>query len=302
MSIPSMSSDQLHAIAREFDQAVYHHDRWAEKLVGALICRSPGDPAELDPEAHRHCRFGAWYYGGGALALADHPAFAEIETQHAQLHRVAADMLRAASGGGAPSAEDYEHFQRTLKQLQLEVATLRRDLEEAMDNLDPLTGTPNRITMLARLREKHEAIKHGARPATVALLDLDRFHDVNETHGIHIGDKVLVAFAQHILAHLRSYDYVFRYGGAQFLILIVDASLETASAVLDRLRAALGAIEHRGGHGPFSVSVTLGAAPLDPEVPVETSIDRARAALDAAKEAGRNRLASWEPERAANAA
>ena len=72
--------------------------------------------------------------------------------------------------------------------------------------------------------------------------------------------------------------------------------------LVDRLRAALGAIEHRGGHGPFSVSVTLGAAPLDPEVPVEVSIDRARAALDAAKEAGRNRLASWEPERASNAA
>ncbi len=52
MSIPSMSSEQLHAVVREFEQAVYHHERWAEKLVGTLVCRAPADPADLDPEAH----------------------------------------------------------------------------------------------------------------------------------------------------------------------------------------------------------------------------------------------------------
>ena len=303
MAIPSMSSEQLHAIAREFDQAVYHHERWAEKLVRTLICRTPSEAGEHDPEAHRHCRFGQWYYGSGAMTLADHPAFAEIEVQHAQLHRIAARLLAATAAGSAPSAEDYEHFQRTLRQLRLEITTLHRDLEEALANLDPLTGTPNRVTMMARLREKHEAIKHGARPATVALLNLDEFQAVNDTHGMLAGDKVLIAFAQHILAHLRSYDHVFRYSGAEFLILVMDADPEIAEGVLERLRAALGAIGHRsGGSGPFNVTVSLGAATLDPEVPVEATIEHAREALSAAKAAGRNRLVVWSAEGSARAA
>lgn len=302
MAIPSMSSEQLHTIAREFDQAVYHHERWAEKLVGALVCRAPADAGDLDPEAHRHCSFGQWYYGGGAMALADHPAFAEIDAQHALLHAIAARLLEATAAGGAPSREDYERFRRALKQLRLEIATLHRDLEDALSNLDPLTGTPNRVAMLARLREQHQAVRHGARPATVALANLDHFQSVNDAHGILAGDKVLMAFAQHILAHLRSYDHVFRYGGAEFLILVREADLETASGVLERLRAALGAIGHRGKHGSFNVTVSLGAAPLDPEVPVETSIERARDALGRAKAAGRNRLAQWGAGDAARAA
>ncbi len=302
MSIPSMSSDELHTIMREFDQAVYHHDRWAERLVGTLICRGAAEPVDLAPEAHRHCSFGQWYYGGGAMALADHPAFAEIDAQHALLHQIAARLLEVTAAGGAPAAEDYERFRRALKQFRLEIATLHRDLEDALANLDPLTGAPNRVAMLARLREQHQAIKHGARPATVALVNLDHFQAVNDTHGVPAGDKVLTAFAQHILAHLRSYDHVFRHGGAEFLILIRDADMETAAGVLERLRAALGAINHRGKHGAFNVTVSLGAAPLDPEVPVEMSIERAGEALAKAKAGGRNRLDLWKAEGAARAA
>ena len=302
MSIPSMSSEQLHAIVREFEQAVYHHERWAEKLVGTLVCRAPADPADLDAEAHRHCRFGQWYYGGGALALADHPAFTEIESQHAQLHKLAARLLETTARGEAPAPEDYDHFRKALKLLSTEITTLHRDLEDAVSNLDPLTGTPNRIAMLAGLREQHRLVKRGARPCAVALLDLDRLQQVNDAHGIDAGDKVLIAFAQHILAHLRSYDHVFRYSGAEFLILVRDADIEIAAQVLERLRAALGAIAHRSAQGSFHVTASLGAAPLDPEVPVELSIERAAEALRAAKDSGRNRLFVWTAEGTARAA
>lgn len=292
-----MSSEQLHALVREFEQAVYHHERWAEKLLGTLICRAPHVAAELDPEAHRHCRFGQWCYGSGALALADHPAFAEIESQHANLHRLAARLLQATAEGTAPAADDYERFQATLKLLRLEFATLQRDFEDARSTLDPLTGTPNRVAMLARLREQHQLVKRGAPPSAVALLNLDQFQAVNDAQGMLVGDKVLIAFAQHILAHLRSYDHVFRHGGAEFLILVMDSDLEMAAGVLERLRAALGAIGHRGsGHATFHVTVSLGVTALDPEVPVETSIERASEALRAAKAGGRNRLALWAAE------
>lgn len=294
MTIPSMSSDQLHAVVRELEQALYNHERWAEMLHGTLICRSAPDERDLNPDAHHLCRFGQWCYGGGALVLGEHPAFVEIESEHARMHRFAAQLLAKTAEGEVPTAEDYEGFLSALKLLRLEIATLRHDLEDALNNLDPLTGTPNRIAMLGRLREHRQLVKRGMHACAIAMLDLDHFKSVNETHGSDTADKVLVSFAQHIMAHLRPYDRVFRFGSEEFLILLVDADLPTACEVIERLRAALGGIAHRGTSGTFHVTVSLGVTLLDGEVPVEKSIERADKALYAAKAGGRNRAVVWE--------
>lgn len=294
MAIPSLSDEQMRSALKELEQASYNHDQWAETLYGTLICRLTPDERDTSRDAHHHCRFGQWYYKSGLTALDHYPGFAEIGLEHERMHQYATSLLRASMDGVPISIKDYERFVTALKRLRLEIATVQRELESTLFNLDPLTGTPSRVGMLTKLRELQEFVRRD-HACTVAMMDLDSFKSVNDKYGHLAGDKVLVGFARYIMTHLRPYDRVFRYGGEEFLICLSDTSVEAARDVMDRLREELALLTFDGnGLGSFCVTVSLGLAPLDAEGPVELSIDRADRALYAAKAAGRNRVIAWD--------
>ena len=245
-------------------------------------------------ESHHQCRFGQWYYKTGLAALKDYPGFAEIGLEHERMHQYAASLLRSSMDGVPISIKDYERFVTTLKRLHLEIATVQREMESTLFNLDPLTETPSRVGMLSKLRELQEFVRRD-HACTVAMMDLDFFKSVNDKYGHLAGDKVLVGFAHYIMAHLRPYDRVFRYGGEEFLICLSDTDLQAARDIIDRLREELGSLPFDGnGQGPFRVTVSFGVAPLDANAPVEQSIDRADKALYVAKTTGRNRVVKWD--------
>lgn len=294
MAIPISSADDMRSALKELEQAAYNHDQWAETLYGTLICRLTPDERDSSREAHHLCRFGQWYFKAGRASLGDHPGFAEIGVEHERMHQYAATLLRSSANGVPISINDYERFVTALKRLKLEISTLQHEIEGSLFNLDPLTGTPSRIGMLSKLREQQEFVRRD-HPCTIAMMDLDHFKPVNDRYGHLVGDKVLVAFAAYIMAHLRPYDRVFRYGGEEFLVCMADTDLDTGRLIIDRLREELSSLPHEGnGKGPFHVTVSFGIAALDSDLPVERSIDRADRALYVAKETGRNRVIAWD--------
>jgi diguanylate cyclase len=294
MAIPNLSDEQMRTALKALEQALYNHDQWAEALYGALICRLQPDQRDMSGEAHRLCRFGQWYYSSGMVELDRHPGFKEIGIEHERMHQYAAGLLRATADGTPISIHDYERFVTTLKRLRLEFETLRHEIAEALYNLDPLTGTPNRVGMLTKLREERELVLRGVHGCAVVMMDLDLFKAVNDQYGHGVGDRVLVDFAHYVTAHLRPYDKVFRYGGEEFLICLPDADLDTGHEIVDRLREELASLPFQADGGrQFHVTVSLGLTLLDPAIPVEQSIDRADKALYAAKAKGRNRVVTW---------
>jgi diguanylate cyclase len=295
MAIRNMSDEQMRAALKALEQAVYNHDQWAELLYGTLICRLTPDQRDISGDAHLMCRFGQWYYKSGIAALGSHPGIAEIGIAHERMHQYAASLLQSSADGGSISIKDYELFVTTLKRLRLEIATVQRELEDALYNLDPLTGTPSRTGMLTSLREQHELVKRKVHPCAVAMMDLDHFKNVNDKYGHTVGDSVLIAFARHIMAHLRPYDKIFRYGGEEFLICLPNADLQTSHKVVDQLREELASLPHEAdGKEIFYVTVSYGLTLLDPDIPVEQSIDRADKALYVGKAMGRNRTVTWD--------
>ena len=294
MAIPNMSDEQMRLALKELEQATYNHDQWAEAIFSALICRLAPDERDTRGDAHHLCRFGQWFYKVGIVALKDHPGFAEIGNEHERMHQCAAGLLRSSVDGVPISIKDFDRFVNARKRLQLEIATLRRELEVALFNLDPLTGTPSRIGMLSMLREQQEFVRR-EHACTVAMMDLDHFKSINDNYGHSVGDRVLIGFARYVMAHLRPYDKFFRYGGEEFLICLPDTDLQTAGDVIDRLREELASLSFEdSGKGHFQVTVSFGLALLDPDMPVEKSMDRADRALYVAKEAGRNRVVKWD--------
>ena len=278
----------------QVDQALFNHEQWSEAIYSTLICHGPPDDRDLDPEAHRKCRFGQWYYGVGTVTLHEHPGFVEIAAEHERMHQFAAALLRASTGQVPISLHDYERFLATMKRMRLEALTLKHELEDALFNLDPLTSAANRFGMLTQLREQRELVKRQVYSCSIAMMDIDNFKAVNDTYGHGVGDQVLIAFSGYAMTHLRPYDKFFRYGGEEFLICAPNMDLAASKQRLKRLREELASLPFRAeGRPDFHVTVSLGLTLLDPDVPVEQSIDRADKALYAAKAAGRNNLVVW---------
>lgn len=295
MPFPGLSHDEMRTALNELDRAIFHHDQWHEDLNRTLICQLPPDQRDIGEDAHRNCRFGQWLYGTASKQIVQHAGFKEIESTHARMHCCAKELLGASSTRQSAPLDRYERFVNALKQLHLEIASTKHELEDSLYNLDPLSGATSRIGMLTKLREQQALVQRKVLSCSIAMMDFDRFKKINDTYGHVAGDRAIVAAAQFIMRHLRPYDILFRYGGEEFLICKANGDLKSSYDVLDRLRGGIAAMQIDGGGGQsFQMTASFGLTLLDPDVSVETTIERADKALYAAKAAGRNRVVVWD--------
>jgi diguanylate cyclase (GGDEF)-like protein len=143
--------------------------------------------------------------------------------------------------------------------------------------------------MLALLADAVARHACGGPGFTVALADLDHFKKVNDTFGHRVGDAALVSFAEQARTHLRSSDVVARWGGEEFLLLLPETPQGDPNTGIERLRAALPAIQVSGQVPHLRLAFSTGLTRYIDAEPVDDMIERADRALYAAKSAGRNR-------------
>ncbi len=288
--------EDLQTPLKELGQAIYNHEQWHKDLTRVLICRLPYDQRDVADDAHRHCRFGQWYYGHGIARFRDHAAFTALAREHERLHTVTARLLRASTNEAGVSPTEYDAFANALDLLRLQLDELRHEIEESLYNRDALTGADSRIGMMTNLREQLELVKRRVQQCCLTVMDLDRFKDINDRYGHLAGDQVLAGVVRHIKDHLRQYDRIFRYGGEEFLIVLPNTDLQAGRTVIERMRLGLSAVAltHAAGEAVFATA-SFGVTVLDPDVSVEEAIDRADKALYTAKTEGRNCLRLWDP-------
>ena len=156
---------------------------------------------------------------------------------------------------------------------------------------DALTGLYNRRQSLNLAELEYQRAQSLQRPFSLVMLDIDLFKHVNDTYGHPVGDHVLKAAAMRFKGQLRSIDTLGRYGGDEFMILLVDTGLEGAKAIAERLRACIQEAPFETGDGLVPVTISLGIAALTEDCPnLDALINEADGALYAAKKAGRNRV------------
>ncbi|MBK5965437.1 diguanylate cyclase [Thiocystis minor] len=158
---------------------------------------------------------------------------------------------------------------------------------------DELTGLYNRRYMLERLGALMTEFTREAHCFAIALIDLDYFKKINDTHGHPAGDLVLREFAALLGKSVRPYDLVGRYGGEEFIVVVTDSHQRKIETMLARLRESL---KHQvfDFHGtPLSVTFSAGVAnscDLAPDGGIDTLIMQADERLYAAKAQGRDRV------------
>jgi diguanylate cyclase (GGDEF)-like protein len=169
------------------------------------------------------------------------------------------------------------------KDLQHELVAQGMRLE-ALLREDALTGLLNRRAILTQLAGMVSGARRHGHPLSIGILDLDAFKAINDEHGHHVGDDVLIAAVRAMRAHLRAEDQLGRLGGEEFLMLLPDTASAAARSVAEKLRAEVAAAP-----APVPVTVSVGVATWAQEQP-EALLRRADAALYRAKEAGRDRV------------
>jgi len=155
---------------------------------------------------------------------------------------------------------------------------------------DSLTGLLKHGAAKEQLSQALSRAVRAGQPCSIAMIDLDHFKQVNDTHGHATGDKVIRALASLLKNSLRKDDIVGRYGGEEFLVVMNNLTAPAAAAKLDRLRGQFSALEFQGAEASFQVSFSAGISDSRSVSDVAEVLIKADAALYRAKDAGRNRV------------
>jgi diguanylate cyclase (GGDEF)-like protein len=164
---------------------------------------------------------------------------------------------------------------------------------EALALRDGLTGMLNRRALLDRAHADLARARRQQAPFALAMIDVDHFKAINDTHGHLTGDLVLEHVAKQLMAGLRVSDDVGRWGGEEFLALLPEADAHEAMAAADRLLTQVQQSAFPAAGGPIAVTVSIGVAAVAASAVAGARVDdlirQADEALYRAKARGRNR-------------
>lgn len=280
----------LEELLSRIDQGIQAHLEWNQRLLRCAVLReSPGDDI-LGPEAHQQCRLGVWLDGDRArLAGVDAVLTSQIRQQHEKMHGAVRKMCICVLGGVPADPVDLRSFEESQSLLVALLTELRGKISAATVRRDALTGLPLRHGLEhAFTQRQHDAARSGA-VLHLVMADIDHFKQVNDTHGHLIGDLAIRHTAGLLSSTLRKSDVLIRFGGEEFLALLLNADPNGAAATAQRLLDAFRTTPLRTADLELPLRITIGLAKVGPREPLAVAIDRADRALLLGKQQGRDR-------------
>ncbi|UST79897.1 MULTISPECIES: GGDEF domain-containing protein [Pseudomonas] len=176
--------------------------------------------------------------------------------------------------------------------MEQEAMGFREHLEEQRQKalIDPLTGLPNRAAWSERLEHEIQQWQQHGNTLSLAMLDLDHFKRINDSYGHLAGDKVLKIIATVLRKRLRGSDFIARFGGEEFVLLLPATPPAVGAKLLETLRAAIEACPFHFKGERVTITISMGLASFKVGEHSDLVLKRADQALYRAKNAGRNRV------------
>ncbi|MCU7217760.1 GGDEF domain-containing protein [Pseudomonas sp. VE 196-7] len=176
--------------------------------------------------------------------------------------------------------------------MEQEALGFREHLEEQRQKalIDPLTGLPNRAAWSERLEHEIRQWQQHGNTLSLAMLDLDHFKRINDNYGHLAGDKVLKIIATVLRKRLRGADFIARFGGEEFVLLLPATTPAVGAKLLETLRAAIEACPFHFKGERVTITISMGLASFKPGEHSDLVLKRADQALYRAKNGGRNRV------------
>ncbi len=182
------------------------------------------------------------------------------------------------------------HLNSRVHGMENEGEKLRQRLQEKHEQAvrDPLTGLHNRLAYDERVMQEFARWKRYGQSMVLMMIDVDHFKHVNDTYGHKAGDKALVLIADQLRNHLRESDFLARFGGEEFVVLMPETDIASAVVAAEKLRAAVEKCQFHYQNTQISITFSAGLAQLRKNDNPESLFQRADKAMYCAKEAGRN--------------
>ncbi len=174
-----------------------------------------------------------------------------------------------------------------LKDKEIELQLLNEELTK-LTNIDPLTGIYNRRYFYNISKEMIALTKREDKKLSLAIIDIDDFKLINDTHGHDVGDDVLKLLVKKVQETIRKSDILIRFGGEEFVVLLSNTTSKQASVVMQKVREI---IEEQKFMNSVSFTISIGISEyIDTETDTESLFKRADLALYSAKASGKNRV------------
>ncbi len=188
--------------------------------------------------------------------------------------------------------ERYLQLQSRLEQMEVQTQQMKVHVEAERHKAltDSLTTLPNRAGYDQQITFEFERWKRYGQTFSIAVADLDLFKRINDSYGHQAGDKVLRLVAAILTRQCRSTDFVSRYGGEEFVILMPGTSEEQAVSAVEKIRHAVECSPFNFHGQPVQITLSLGVAEVQSDDSIEDLFGRADKALYEAKRLGRNRI------------
>lgn len=170
-------------------------------------------------------------------------------------------------------------------------ASRARQLDNLMSR-DSLTGLLKHVRIKDELETELARCRRHDQPMSVAMVDIDHFKQVNDTHGHAAGDQVIKALAQLLKQRLRTSDLIGRYGGEEFVVVLPECNGSGAMGLMEDIRRRFAALRFHPNGGEFQCTLSAGLVTVLPghELAGAEVLARADQALYTAKRGGRNQV------------
>lgn len=271
------------------------HIRWVLNLI-VYIQRNELDDSypELNPN---HCEFGQWMHSASTSYLLTTAHFKIIEKLHINLHDLAANVINYCKSKTFRPAT-LIHLMQKIDYYSLEIGNEIAFLNEIEESAkDPLTHLLTRRLFNKIILNKLDISKATGREFALMMCDLDHFKAINDTYGHAVGDVVLKHFSSLLEQTLRKSDYIFRFGGEEFMVLLPVTDSEEALVLAQKVcdAAAMSEVEIDNVSIHYTVSigtltVLAGTGVVINQETVDRYITQVDEKLYLAKERGRNRV------------
>lgn len=255
---------------------------WSESVLFGLL--GQGGSVSVNPLSSSP--FGLWVRHRGAVLFHASPLLASIE---ALMCEIDSKVLPTVA---ANAAEAIVALRLRIDEIKYLLSDLFQTAASLENGRDPLTRALNRRFLPTVLGREVSLAAASRTPLSVLMIDIDHFKTINDRYGHSAGDLALSRTAEILLNTVRASDFVFRFGGEEFLIVLVETGLDEAAEIGERLRhdVASNAVP-LSDREPLSVTISVGIGSYEGHPDYQYLVDAADKALYAAKHAGRNRVA-----------
>lgn len=257
---------------------------WSQSMLMYLLSHN-----DTEAPTMKHSEFGLWLQHKASIIFHDAPELERIRVCVDKLEQGLLPSLSKVRGQQGDPRVVMRQIEEDINEIKFLLIGMFDRFIEVESGRDSLTRLLNRRYLPTILMREVVLSRRSGTPFSLLLLDIDHFKNVNDTHGHDAGDLVLQQVSDVVAANVRVGDFVFRYGGEELLVVLVEISAEQAYGVAESIREKIAQEPVKLGEQADRVTVSIGVAEYDGHPDYERVIKRADDALYTAKQAGRNR-------------